>query len=257
MIRDRVCMFCGGLLALLCALVLVFAGTRLLFVVTALTAADRGLRNDLNVARLAAAGLGCGLWLIVYALAVARRGRHINRAGQWGMACAGLLIILAGALLFAAFHGAAGDLAEVDEIHHLIAGDERLVGDVNRVVHDHSLTAGGGFAMLMGAMLVLSLSLWALFWSQASPAEKDRLSRPAALAGAAGALLWASLLAAATLSGAAAIDAGPPRGNPEFNEVLRQVHLTLLLARVAALGLIVYGVAVLIFGLTFRVQRQE
>jgi hypothetical protein len=255
MIRDRVSMFCGGLAALVFALLLVFAGTRLLFVVSALAAVDPGLRNDLNVARLAAAGLGVALGLILYALAVARRGRHINRTGRLGMACAGLLMVLAGALLFTAFDGAASDLAELDEMHHLIAGREQLAGEVSQIGHDHSLGAASGFALLLGAMLVLSLSLWALFWSHVSPLEKDRLSRPTALAGAAGALVWASLLGAATFAATAVIDAGPPVGNPAFDEALRQVRLTLLLARGAAVGLILCGVAVLIFGVAFRVHR--
>ena len=51
MIRDRASMFFGGLLALLSAMVLVFAGSRLLAVIGALAQADRGLGNDLNIAR--------------------------------------------------------------------------------------------------------------------------------------------------------------------------------------------------------------
>ncbi len=256
MIRDRASMFCGGLLALACALVLVFAGGRLLFVVSALTGADRGLRNDLNVARLAAAGLGLALGLIVYALAVARRARHLDRTGQLGMVGAGLMIVLAGGLLFAAFHGTAGKLAALDETHRLIAGHDRLADDVHELLRDYRGSVVSGFGLLLGAVVVLSLSLWALFWSRVVLLEKDRLSRPLGLFGTAGALAWASLLAGATFSAAAAIDGGPPTSNPAFEQVLDHVRLTLLLCRGAAVGLTVYGLAILIFGLAFRVQRE-
>ncbi len=256
MIRDRASMFCGGLLALPCALLLVFAGGRMLFVVSALTTADPGLRNDLNVARLAVVGLGLALTLIVYALAVARRARHIDRPGKLGMAAAGLMIVLAGVLLLAAFQGAAGELAALGRSHRLIAGHDRLADALRELVRGYSGNVVSGFAMLLGAMLVLSLSLWALFWSPVLPLEADRLSRPLGLFGAAGALACASLLAGATFSGAAALNAGPPTGNPAFEQALERVWLTLLFCRGAAAGLIVYGLAVAIFGLAFRVRPQ-
>jgi len=247
-------MFCGSLLAVVSAFVLIFAGSRVLAVVTALGQADAGLRNDLNVARLAAIGLGVALALVMYALSVARRARHINRAGQCGLVVAGLLTLLAGVLLFAAFHGVAGELHELDAMHHLFAGHDQLEEDVKEAFHRHSGSAASGFGMLMGAMLVLSLSLWSLFWLPVSPAEPDRWSRPTALAGAAGALLWASLLAGATFSGALAIEAGAADTSPAFQQAHAHVNLTLLAAQGAALGLALYGLALAIFGLLFRVQ---
>src|SRR6185436_5475183 len=136
MIRDRVGMFCGGLLALASALVLVFAGSRLLDVVGALTGADRSLGNDLNIARLAVISLGVGLGLVIFSLALARRSRHIQRMGQLGLVCAGLLTLLAGAVVFAGFESAAGDLAEVSQQHHLNPGSEALPGDVAEILRD-------------------------------------------------------------------------------------------------------------------------
>jgi hypothetical protein len=256
MIRDRAGMFCGGVLALLSALVLVFAGGRLLDVIGTLTATDHSLANDLNIARVSVLGLGIGLTLVIFALALAKRSRHIQRLGQLGLVCAGLLTLLAGAVVFAGFESAAADLAEVEQLRHLNAGSDELPSDVAEILRDRKGGLVGGFGLLLGGMLVLSLSLWSLFWSPVSPAAHDRWTRPTALTGATGALLWTSLLAAATLTGAAAIQSGPPRASPAFAETLRNVNLTLLLTRVAAIGLVLYGAALTLIGMTFRVHSQ-
>jgi hypothetical protein len=255
MIRDRVCLFCGSFLAMICAVVMVFAGSRLLFVTSALAEVPAGLGNDLNVARIAAIGLGLGLALLMVALLMAHRVRPISHTGKLGIIGAGLLVLLSGALLFAAAHGAASDLAEADEMGHLVAHHSELASDVETVIHAHSGSVTSAFGMLFGATLVLSLSLWSLFWSQAPEDRPDRLARPAALCGVAGALLWASLLAAATFTGASAIAVGPAGGSPAFEAALYDVRLTLVLARGAAIGLAVYGLSLAILGARFHAEH--
>jgi hypothetical protein len=137
-------------------------------------------------------------------------------------------------------------------MERLVVGHDQLAADVDQIVRDHSGSVTSGFGMLFGAMLVLSLSLWSLFWSYAPAESPDRLARPTGLSGAAGALLWASLLAGATFTAAAALDEAPPHNTPTFEVALDHVKLTLLLARGAACGLALYGISLVIFGLRFR-----
>jgi hypothetical protein len=247
-------MFCGSILALVCAVVLVFAGSRLLFVVTALTTADPGLNNDLNVARIAAIGLGIALALIVLALMMAMPERPISGTGRLGMISAGVLVLLVGLLVFTAFDGAAGDLADLEEMGRLVAGHDQLAGDLEQIVDDHNGSVTSAFGLLFGAVLVLSLSLWSLFWSYAPADAADRLARPTALCGTAGALLWASLLAGATFTGAAALETAPPHSSPAFEAALEQVSLTLLAVRGAAIGVGLLGLSLVMFGVRFRPQ---
>lgn len=257
MVRDRVSLFCGMIVALVCALVLIFAGTRLLDVVMLPGKADPGLHNDLNIARLFAVGLGIGLALVIYALAAARPRRLISLPGKLGIVVAGLLIVLAAAAICSELQGAVGSLDELEEMRHLIVGFDALANELKQIHDDQVVGLAGGFALLLAAVLLLAFSAWNLFWSHTLPRQTDRYTRPAALVGVAAIVLWVSLAAAATLIGGAAVDAGQPLDTPTFDLVLREVKLSLLLSRCSTIGLSLFGMMLTTLGILFRVERTD
>jgi len=254
MVRDRLLVFVGGLLSLAAALVLIFAGSRLPFVVVTLTIDEPGLANDFNLARLAVIGLGVGWWLVAYALDLARRARYVSYTGRIGIGLAGLLVVIAGLMLGWTFQHVSDALAAIESMGRLIHGHDELSSDLAALLSESSGDVTAGFCLLLGAMLVLTMSLWSLFWARASAEPGEPGTRWLVWCGIGSAVALAGLFSLATLLAAPAIEQSPPHSTPAFADALLHVRLTLLLVRSGTLALAIYGGALIGFAWRFRTE---
>jgi hypothetical protein len=255
MIRDRLCIFFGGVFSLVSTSVLTYAGSRLLDVVDTLHQAPAGLANDINLAQLCTAGLMVGACLLLFGIDLARRTRSTTSAGKLGIIAAGLLVLISSAVLFVAFHGAAEELAGLRSVGHLKAGYEELPEDVGRIVHDRRGMVFGGFCTLLCSQIILALSLWPLYWSRAAEGSPAPSQRCTLYVGLASAVSFAGFIVLAAQSGEYALRASPPQGNPGLLEVLQHVEWLLLWTRAAFAALAVSGAVLIAQGARFKAAR--
>ncbi len=257
MTRERIYLILGGALSIFCCGVLMLCGNALVRTFHVLTweagvagsldAQIKSLTQDLSLTSMAAAGAGVGLCLLAHALETARRVRGLPVRSRLGIALAGVMIAMAGALLLVTFRELAAGLRAMAETRQAPTAEAVLQlarGGVKR--------SSSGFFTLVSAQLVLAISLGPVFWDDEGPRRRAVLARPlwgASLAAAAG---FAVMLIVGAQAGTATLESFAMAGG-----VLRPSELAEGLFRVTTYGalaggcLVLYGVAMAVAGLLF------
>jgi hypothetical protein len=247
---DRTLTLLGGSMAALGGLFLVLWGSALVDVFGALDRPRPGLGNDLATVVLAAACLGLGLGLVSLEFALTPRVRALSGFGKGALVLSGLLTAVGGVLLALAFSSLLKSLAVVAASSS--SPQAELLRNVLAAEATH--VSGGLFTVLSG-QIVLSISLWSLFWARVTPRRRSPLAWPLAGTAILSAALSGLLFCLAAQSGTALVELFSGRGMPRPADLVTYLSRSLRFSLTGSACLIVYGLATVIQGIVFPVHH--